>query len=308
MSFLSKLPFFAPSSSVSALEAELAELNATGAALLSETQQRRADLHELDDASAIIHANAAIQATENRLRKVESKIGDVRDKLTAARQTARIKQHAELRVTYATELSKFLTQAEKLLEQLPGVHAAREALFLAGFGIEHEAAPPLPLIGTALAIDGEIIARLRGDLARFSAPDNFAAPELYRDPALAQAAVAAHSASAETEAMRSGRRRKAEQAAPRATERPSSVRLNELPSPPSPAPRAPFDEIAGEGEQLVTVLRNGLEIQSKGQLRAGDRVAVPAQQAEVLMKNGAVEPAWRAADGKGDPVTSVAES
>jgi hypothetical protein len=42
------------------------------------------------------------------------------------------------------------------------------------------------------------------------------------------------------------------------------------------------------GGKLITVLRTGLEIEGK-QLHAGDQVAVSAEQAEQLLRNGAAE-------------------
>lgn len=275
---------------VAALEAQLASLSAKGAAMLEELEKRQAALADIEDDDEVLAASGRVTVARNKLRKIEAEIAEVRQKLAHARDVARVRLHADLRAAYAKVLGEFLTAAEALLPKAYKVLEAREEFFLAGFQAEHRYAPKLPRTGTALAFDDEILERVRGELEVFSAPGSYFPEDTYpRDPAIAAAARAANervTAAAVAAAAALPPKEEPKPAPP--TQAPIRVSLNAVGTPVPPR-RDPLREVLGEGERVVTVLRDGIELPGKGQLLAGDEVALPVAAIVPFLRNGAVD-------------------
>jgi len=75
----------------------------------------------------------------------------------------------------------------------------------------------------------------------------------------------------------------------RAAPKPAPVTATPKPAPPAKPPRQRVAETPSEGEVVVAIVRNGVELPGRPPLAVGDLVAVKLDQAEKLMRSGAVD-------------------
>jgi hypothetical protein len=242
------------------IEAELASLNAQGAATCGEIEELEARENEIEDPEALAAAIVATKAARNRLRRIEAQIADARDRMAIAQDKVRAKLRAELLAAYTPAARDFLAKARAAQEASARLIAAREALQEAGFSSDYRSAPLPPVVGGAALLATDLLNRFEESLN--PAPRLSIAPK------------------------------------PRES-RPSQPAPTRLPNPAEgsfavPAPvarrqvkRAPLREASAPGERLFAVARDGVEHARKGRLIAGDVISLTPEEAESLMRAGA---------------------
>ena len=244
---------------IAGLEGKLDTLSLEGSNLVAKIDDFAAANDQHDDPDKILAGIAGIKAAENRLRKIDFEIADIRDQLDLARSTARAEQLAALRAELATAAEDFHTKSTILIDAVQRLQAARQAIFDAGFKSEYNSFPPPPMIGRGVILDPDLVDLFAANYARVFNPTlqvNRQQP-LHR-PSIAAAPVPAR-------------------AAP-----PSPTRLT--------APkRPPLRETAGEGQSLIVILRSGVESATHGQLQNGDVIAVDRLTAIEMLHNGAAD-------------------
>lgn len=242
---------------VERLQAELDRLNAAGAALVSEIARLADQEDDLEDETALARAMVATRAAKNRLRKIDGQVPDVRARLDVARSEVRAKLLAKLQSEHAAAGRAFLDAARPALDAGARLIAAREAVQAAGFRREYDCLPVPALIGDGIVLAPDLLEIYAAALnPKGAAPTPRPAP-LIRRPEPDRSAYA----------------------------RQVTTLLQPLAAPP-PA-RTPLREVAADGEQLVQIVRNGVEhLRTGAQLIVGDVVAVPAQVATALANNG----------------------
>lgn len=239
-------------------ERDLSRLLDQGAALAAEIEALNDKAADLEDVADLLNTQAAAQVARTRLRKLDMKIAEARERLAQAQAAAREKRRLDLHAAFAPEAKDFLIKARAAQEALMRLVETREKFRVEGYARDYDGAPIPPAIGGIVLPAPDLLAAFEAGLNRSPLAPTPRLPDPIRPPA--RPGLFGHDPN-----------------------RPGA------PRPPMPVARSPIREIAGEGDRLVTVLRNGLEIGDR-QLRIGDIVAVSAERAEILAKNGAAEP------------------
>ena len=254
---------------VERLERELVKLGARRAELAEEIEglSRRED--ELEDDGEFLATMAAGRTARTRLRKLDAQIAASRQRLELARDTARAKLRAELLAKFAPAARDYIAAGRAAQETLDRVIAAREALQAAGFRQEYNSLPVPPNVaGTA-----------------FPAPDLLGVFEAALDPTRRLSAAAP----ADTQP----RPPKRQAARARLQHEPVSHLFESTTgSAPAakPAIRPLLRETAAEGEQLIVMIRGGVERPRTGQqLRTGDMIALSPDEATHLLRSAAAD-------------------
>ncbi len=262
------------------LESDLAGLNAEGAGLAAEIDRLASLESQIEAGSLLMRAMADTQATRNRLRKLEIQIARTTERRDLVKAPARAERRARLVADYDKAASEFLTAARAAQAGFVAILAARDAVSAAGFNADHQSLPVPPGIAGQPLCASDLLDIFEAALKqlRESRPGR---SEQYAPPIIPF--VRPH-----VERMGAG-----------------PVTLSHLDQTIAPAPRrALLRETAGDGEQLIHIMRNGVEhYRTSEQLLLGDVVAAPPPVAEGLMRNGAGVPisAEEASSLDGDP-------
>lgn len=251
------------SETVDALQGGLEALNAEGAALTAEIEERESIIETAEAEAEILTAMGKVKAARNRLAKLDKKIAETRERLAVAQDAERARELAVLRAAFFRAGQDFLSAATACREAADRATAARVALGDAGFHIQQTHLPPIPSVGPAplLAIDLIDMFREGLDLAQNGpqAPAKPAAPRL----APIERAPVRHPAPA--------------RAAP--------------PAKKLVATRAPHREEPRDGERLMVMMRAGIEYgrTGLGQSMPGDIVSADAATAKGWLLSGAAD-------------------
>jgi len=233
------------------LEADLEKLNSEGAALCAKIEDLTKRESEIEDAGEIIRTMAEVRAAQNRIRRLDAEIAEVRERLATARDAARAKLRAELLAAFAPVARDFLKHARATQQAFADVVAAREALQDAGFTVDYNGLPIPPGINHSPLLAPDLL-----DI--FDAAIN---PQRVVPVAVVK---------------------------PSAAPKPAPV-VMQAPPPPAPrrAKRAALRETAAEGERLFQLHRGTLEHARKGVIQAGDVVSLTPEEGKLLIINGA---------------------
>lgn len=261
------------------LARRVAEIEEEGGSLCSRADELEDQLETLTDENEIMRAMAGAKAARNRAAVLARDLEVARDRLATARDADRVRRRDDAVAKYRELMLGWLAKAHELELAARPIIAAREAFMSHGFNLEYQVAPRIPIIGQVLHFNEEILQRVRAEVGQFGAPEYVMDPSIGRsDRAIAAADRATYE------------RLQAEQAA-------KAPKLKAVPTPEKPRPRAVprpkarplLRETAGEGERLIVVLRNGLELPGREALRMGDIVAVKPEHGMQLIDNGAAD-------------------
>jgi len=278
-------------------EAALAKLNAEGAAVADEIMSLQAREDDIEDPAEMASMMAATRAARNRLRKLDAKIADARQRLATVTAERREALRVDLVAAFMPAALDFLARAQAARGAFSRLMASREAILSAGFESDYRSLPIPPAIGNAPLLAVDLLSQFEDGLRPVQRPNVDRRQSLcilngnYDHPTLGtfqQGDTVAMTPEQGVPYVASGRAAwvQEEQDPGSSAVSPSAV---DLPPPPIPprAKRPPLREIAGEGERLFHVLRGRLEHPRKGQMQAGDVVAMTFDEAEPLIRNGA---------------------
>lgn len=244
---------------IAILEAELRKLNAQASSLVVDIQQLEARERDAESGAEIGAAMNDRLAAQNRLRKLDARIADVREQLAAATAVARNKLCDELVADIPVAARDFLVKARAAQKALVRVFAARDAILAAGFRREHDACPVPPAINGAALLNPDLLdafeVAISGQRAQRLQPVEPSAPQRVKPP-------------------------------PPLTTTQGAVNLA-YEEPPGPPRRALHRETASEGESLFAIFRPGVELARKGQLLNGDVISLTEDEALPLLRAGA---------------------
>lgn len=247
---------------IAAIEAELDGLTAKAAVLVKEIDDLARAEDEIEDAAAMAKSMAAHRAAQNRLRKLDTEIEAKREELAMARDAARAKRRDELIAAFRAAAPKYIEMANKTHVAFKALLAAREALENEGFRSEYLQTPVPPALGGFPAIAPDILDNFAAELAPQVRPST-RPPERQLPPAPArQGGHGPVYANWGHEIAPANKR-------------------------PAPARRPLLVEKAEPGQVLFGFARDGVELPNKGQMYAGDIVAMTVEQADALLRSGA---------------------
>jgi hypothetical protein len=234
--------------------------------LASEIERLAALEDEPDNGSELLAAMGATRVARNRLKKLEAKIAETRERLAFAKDATRAKRRAQLQAVVIAEGREFLAKARATQQALFRVIAAREELQAAGFHREYASLPVLPAINGSALLAADLLSNFEASL----------------QPA---AANPVRPGSAAPAPRISGALSSPPGPQPSPLRRPASDTGAALPVVENTRPL--HREIAAEGEVLVRLVRPGLELSDGTPGMTGDVISVPEAQAREIMRNGA---------------------
>jgi len=278
-------------------EAALAKLNAEGAALADEIMSLQAREDDTEDPTEMASVMAETRAARNRLRKLDAKIADARQRLAIVTAERREALRVDLVAAFLPAALDFLARAQAAREAFSRLVASREAVLSAGFESDYRSLPIPPAIGNAPLLAVDLLSQFEDGLRPIQRPHADRRRSLrilngnYDHPTLGtfqQGDAVAMTPEQGGRYVASGRAAwvQEEQDSGSSAVSSSAVDLPHAPMPPR-AKRPPLREIAGEGERLFHLIRGTLDHPRKGQMQAGDVVALTFEEAEPLLRNGA---------------------
>jgi len=253
------------------LERELASLNLQGAAKVAEIERLDLQKDELEDAVELVAAMGAFEAQRNQLKKIDARIAETRDRLSAAKDAARARLCHELLTKIPALGRAVIVKAAATQAAIGEFIAARDALRAAGFVSECAGIPIPPNINGAGVLAPDLLSVFEAALTPAKA--NRVRAGGAESPVGATVIAEPSAAQADPYAAPGGRR----------------ITLGAEPSMETAPPRALRRESAKDGEVLVEVMRSGLELSDGVQGVRGDVVSVPPATAHALMLNGAAD-------------------
>lgn len=248
-------------------ETALSRLYAEKAAAVSAMDALRAHRHELllEDGSdkKIAAVDRDLAAHQLVLDRVDAVEGSVIDRLQGLRSDHRRGQWKKIYGRHAAAASDFITKYREAVRSLNALIAITDEARAAGF--EHEAMAHFPFPPTTL--DFALVANYE------SAVEDIADAVAGRRKPMPVQPVRKPYTPPPAPPPGQGQRR---------------VSLADVEDRPPPKPRRALRaDQAGPGQKLVSIARTGFEAPDGSQCRAGDVIALPAEQAEDVVRNGA---------------------
>ncbi|KUR73863.1 hypothetical protein [Novosphingobium sp. FSW06-99] len=259
-------------STIAVLEDQLRILNGEGSKLYSRIEDLTAQQDELTETDDLLTSMAGIKAAQNRIRKIDAEIIEVKQRLDIARDAARAARLDSVRAEFFEAADEFLAKAHDARLAAEKMIAGREAIRSEGFGHEYSLTPIPPMIGAMPVLAADLLETFAANLQRSRSSSQRKS---------AQRQTPATTGLPPKEVGRS------------AAAGPSEAKAKTAPQPNNSSMfarhRDPLREVAREGQRLVVMLRSGVDGQHRGNLQSGDVIAVDHDHAVILMRNGAAE-------------------